>query len=188
MRTVIIAPHPDDEWIGCGCTLLKKLNASEKIIVLVITQMPYSEIRIQLSRQLALQYKYDLKTLGEPELKIDSQKLKVFFNKHIKKTDTVYIPSCDLHPDHRKINIISQQLLKNDLYEYAVYNNSLNPFRRIKNKLICFLTKRTPASFRKGKPDFILNYRTKIKNQHILEFAEMPRVGDIIRRISHHRS
>ncbi len=188
VKTIIIAPHPDDEWIGCGCTIQKKVDTAEKILILIITRMPYSERRIQLSRQLAKQYKYDLKILGEPELRIDAQKLKIFLNKHIEKTDSVYIPSYDLHPDHRKIAAISRRLLKNNLYEYAVYNNSLNPFRRIKNKLLSFLIKQTPASFRKGKPDFILNYHTKIKNRHILEFAETPRAGDMIRKVNYHKS
>lgn len=188
MRTVIIAPHPDDEWIGCGCTIQKKIDNAAKVLVLIITRMPYSEKRIQLSRQLAKQYHYDLKILGTPELRIDAQKLTVFLNKSIKKTDCVYIPSYDLHPDHRKITSVSRQILTNSLYEYAVYNNSLNPFRRIKNKLISLLTKKAPASFRKGTPDFILRYHIKTKNKHIREFGETPRAGDVIRKINHHKS
>ncbi|MBT7296899.1 N-acetylglucosaminylphosphatidylinositol deacetylase, partial [Candidatus Woesearchaeota archaeon] len=25
-QITIIAPHPDDEWIGCGCTILNNIN------------------------------------------------------------------------------------------------------------------------------------------------------------------
>ena len=38
MTAVIIAPHPDDEWIGCGCTILKKLEEGEKVKVLLVTR------------------------------------------------------------------------------------------------------------------------------------------------------
>lgn len=189
MKTVIIAPHPDDEWIGCGCTILKKISEHEKILVLIITNMPYSWKRIAISKQLANKYGYFLKVLGQPELNINTQKLIPFLIRNINTNDTVYTPSYDMHPDHRKISRTARICLKNkNIYEYAVYNNSLNPIRRIKNKLISLVTGQSPASFRRGNPDFVLNYELKNKNQNILYFSEIPRSHDVIRRLTHHMS
>jgi len=91
MKTVIIAPHPDDEWIGCGCTLLKKLDDGEKVKVFLITSL--SVRRTEVSRELARIYSYELKILGEPEWKIDTAKLAAFLKKEVHKKDTVYVPS-----------------------------------------------------------------------------------------------
>ena len=79
MTTVIIAPHPDDEWIGCGCTILKKLDNGENIKVLLISSLskiPNSKIkeRAIVSQSLAKHYNYECKLLGETELNINKEK------------------------------------------------------------------------------------------------------------------
>ena len=38
MNTLIIAPHPDDELLGCGGTLLKLKSEGHKIGILVMTR------------------------------------------------------------------------------------------------------------------------------------------------------
>jgi len=37
MRMLVIAPHPDDEVIGCGGTILKSLARGEKVFLCVVT-------------------------------------------------------------------------------------------------------------------------------------------------------
>ena len=39
MKTIVIAPHADDELLGCGGTLIKRGNAGEEIAWLLITNM-----------------------------------------------------------------------------------------------------------------------------------------------------
>ncbi len=183
MTSVIVSPHPDDEWIGCGCTILKKLDEGEKVRVLIITREPRTERRIKISQQLAKKYKYDLKILGNPEKSIDDEKLIAFFKKNIASNDTVYLPDIDLHADHRKISSVAQEVLRNKKFQYCVYNNSLNIIRRVNNALLFYITKKALPSFRRGEYDIIVDYNLETKNNNIVKFGEVPRGGDVLRRI-----
>ena len=39
MRTLVVAPHPDDELLGCGGTLLKKYSKGQTIGWILITDI-----------------------------------------------------------------------------------------------------------------------------------------------------
>lgn len=39
MKVMVVAPHPDDETLGCGGTLLKHLQAGDEIYWVIMTQM-----------------------------------------------------------------------------------------------------------------------------------------------------
>ena len=39
MNTLIIAPHPDDELLGCGGTILKRISSNHNVGVILITSM-----------------------------------------------------------------------------------------------------------------------------------------------------
>jgi LmbE family N-acetylglucosaminyl deacetylase len=184
MKTVIISPHPDDEWVGCGCTILHKLDSKEKILAMMITKAPHSEPRLATAKELADKHGYSIAFLGEPEKNINKQRLALFLKKYIEPGDTVFIPSIDKHEDHRLISQVARDVLtKNKIYEYASYNNSLNPIRRIKNRLMLHTKKHIPASFRHGKEDHVFEYKLHIKNENIKKFYETPRGGDVLRRV-----
>jgi LmbE family N-acetylglucosaminyl deacetylase len=189
MRMLIIAPHPDDEWIGCGSSILTNIGNNIPVQVLIITRMPYSENRINISKQLSRQYGYKLKILGEPEKQINIRRLRKFLTNNIYPNDIIYIPSNDLHPDHRLIRHISLETIKNNkIYEYAVYNNSLNPIIRLKNKLFYFITGRAASSFRYGRTEAIVKYNVAEKNKNIRKFLETMRNGDVLRIVKHIKS
>src|SRR5215210_5845482 len=38
MRVLVIAPHPDDETLGCGGTLLKHLAAGDSVSWVIVTK------------------------------------------------------------------------------------------------------------------------------------------------------
>jgi len=184
MKTVIISPHPDDEWIGCGCTLLKHLDDGMNIKVLLITKPPTTEKRIKVSKKLAEQYGYELHILGEHELRIDQEKLSSFLLREVNAEDKVYIPDYDSHIDHRFILETCKRVLKdNKLIQYCVYNNSINPIRRVKNKFLRLLLGRGFSSFKYGKEDYKFTYKLETKNKNILMFGETPRDGDTFRYI-----
>jgi LmbE family N-acetylglucosaminyl deacetylase len=185
MAVVIVAPHPDDEWVGCGCTLLKNLADGESVKVLKITRMPYSENRLVTSKDFARKYGYKFFQLNEPEYNISEQRLVNFLKKHVLPDDVVFCTSFDKHPDHRRVASIARRtLLNKNFFEYATYNNAVNPFRRLKNKVVHFLTKYAPSSFRHGSPDLVLKFHVEEKGRNIVEFGEVPRGGDVIRRVS----
>lgn len=185
MKTIIIAPHPDDEWIGCGCTILKSIKEGKHVSVLIITKAKHSLRRLKNSIKLSKKYSFSCKCLGEPERGIKKEAFVRFIAKNVKKEDTVYIPDYDLHPDHRFINMNCRSILSNKkVYEYAVYNNSLNPLIRIKN-IIHFLFKRASiSSFRRGREDFKMDYKSDVKSGLIPRyFFETPRGPDVVRRL-----
>jgi LmbE family N-acetylglucosaminyl deacetylase len=51
---LIIAPHPDDETIGCGATIMHKLAAGSTVTVLVVTDGRHSHTAVPPERQGAL--------------------------------------------------------------------------------------------------------------------------------------
>jgi len=182
MRTVIVAPHPDDEWIGCGCLMLKKLDEGENVKVLQITLVSRND-RAKVSQQLSREYNYELKILGEPERNIDEKKLTAFLKKEIKENDEVYIPDYDTHPDHRVIHKTCKYIVKGNIVEYCVYNNSKNPYTRLRNKILSLVTGRGFPSFRERKENRKFAYKLNTKNENIRRFREMPRDADVFRKI-----
>ena len=183
MRTVIIAPHPDDEWIGCGCTLLDKIDKGEKVKVLLITKLQ-KQVRVKISQRLAQSYKYDLKILWEPEQNINSKNLERFLKKEIRPDDVVYVPDYDGHMDHKScVNACKKVLRENKLIQYCVYNQSLNPFIRVRNKIKALIFRRGFPSFRQGIAEKKFSYKLAIKNEHVKKFNEMPRDADVFRVI-----
>ena len=39
MKTLIIAPHPDDETLGVGGTILRRINTKNKVAWLIVTNI-----------------------------------------------------------------------------------------------------------------------------------------------------
>ena len=39
-RILVIAPHPDDEILGCGGTMIKHIEAGDEVYVCIVTKGP----------------------------------------------------------------------------------------------------------------------------------------------------
>jgi len=115
-NVIVVAPHPDDETLGCGGTLLKHKKKGDNIYWLIMTGMPskveYSAERIRTrQREIgAVKAAYGFKetfTLDLPATKLDtiskSEAVKLvsdIINKV--KPSYVYLPyKNDIHSDHR---------------------------------------------------------------------------------------
>ena len=67
MNILVISPHPDDETLGCGGTLLKHTALGDQVYWLIITKMTqevgYSEDRIRTRAEeiesVAKSYKFE---------------------------------------------------------------------------------------------------------------------------------
>src|SRR5215472_1231954 len=117
-KILVVAPHPDDETLGCGGTLLRHKDGGDEIHWLIVTkrseEFGYAKAKIerlvhQISEVKRL-YNFDsVHHLDFDALNIDDSKLLQLVSKigavmkHI-EPDTVYAPfSGDVHSDHRVI-------------------------------------------------------------------------------------
>lgn len=113
---IIVAPHPDDETLGCGGTLLKHKNRGDKIHWLIITGMTedtgFDAERVRERnrdiKKVSKMYDFDtVTTLNLPTTKLDTlpiQSLIEMIGKVIRdiKPEVLYVPfSADIHTDHQ---------------------------------------------------------------------------------------
>ena len=184
-RITIIAPHPDDEWIGCGCTILKCSDIGADLQVILVTGRVRE--RVKLSKNYAQKFGYKLHTLKMDERHIDTVALKEALQNMVRKDDIVYIPASDSHPDHRLIHETALATLRNRVIEFAIYNNSRNIVKRLGNKVRSLITKKGYPSFSRGRgEDF--SYKQAEKEECIKEMMEFPRAADHLRELQQSRS
>ena len=114
---LVIAPHPDDEVLGCGATIRKYINDGNKVFVLIATRGSsrlFNQIRIDNVRSEALEAHKILgitKTffLDYPAPELDTVPMADIshdFSKIIteNKIEVVFLPHRgDIHNDHRVV-------------------------------------------------------------------------------------
>jgi N-acetylglucosamine malate deacetylase 1 len=115
-KIIVIAPHPDDETLGCGGTLLKHISQGDEVHWIIVTQMSkeigFSEEtiinRFAEIEKVANCYKFKcIHNCGFPVTRLDTipmgeiiQKMSQFFNEI--QPNIVYLPfKGDIHSDHR---------------------------------------------------------------------------------------
>jgi LmbE family N-acetylglucosaminyl deacetylase len=116
-RILVIAPHPDDDILGCGGIIKKYTLAGDEVYVLVVTRGTpkfYSDEKIETVRKEALQAHAILgvsKTIfldfHAPYLDIVSLAdiaSEISRNIEFFKIDTLYVPHWgDIHHDHKAV-------------------------------------------------------------------------------------
>ena len=114
-RTLVIAPHPDDEILGCGGTMKRLSQAGQEVIVTVVTtgQPPaYAEseiarVRSEAEQAHALLGVRETCWLGLPAARLSEtphSELNAALHKVMQKVDpaTLLIPFAgDIHRDHQ---------------------------------------------------------------------------------------
>lgn len=117
-NVIIIAPHPDDETLGAGGTLLKHKAQGDKVACIFVTNISeeqgYSTKRVQERQEeiekVAKAYNFDkFYKLNYPTATLDSTstlklipEISEIFNEF--QPNIVYVPnSSDIHSDHRII-------------------------------------------------------------------------------------
>ncbi|MBW2333509.1 MAG: PIG-L family deacetylase [Deltaproteobacteria bacterium] len=115
-RVIVVAPHPDDETLGCGGTLLKHRNRGDEINWVIVTNIDskngWSETEVK-KRQNEIQevsemygFKRSFK-LGFPAALLDTIPYNDLISKMSSviqevKPSVVYLPNrSDIHTDHQ---------------------------------------------------------------------------------------
>lgn len=141
-RVLIIAPHPDDETLGCGGTILKHKSKKDKIYWVCVTSMKYGKSwsKIDIKRRdneinkVIKEYQFDgFYSLNLPPKELDQIKLTEIIGPLSKIINTIkpnilYAPFfADAHSDHQIIGNIYNALGKWFRYPYL-------------KKIICYET------------------------------------------------
>jgi LmbE family N-acetylglucosaminyl deacetylase len=115
---LVIAPHPDDETMGCGGAIARHAGAGDRVRVLVATDGGTSraegrgpeEMRrlreAEVVRAMRWLGRVDLVQLGLPEGRWDPGDLQRTLEALLQRDPTalIYAPSCvDFHPEHVKV-------------------------------------------------------------------------------------
>ena len=147
-KLLIVAPHPDDETIGCGGLLAKHGKQCDVLLVTdgrmgffdnsTLTN-PDEVAKVRKNEFLSAMDYFSVSTvvclhLPNGNLKPYTQKLKKY---HIKKYNKIFIPGClDLHAEHILVNRILRRMIffqwcDAEIYEYEVWTPMLNPNKMI---------------------------------------------------------
>jgi len=133
-KVLVIAPHPDDETLGCGGTLLKHKNQGDEIFCLLITNMDLNDgwdldVFNRRQKEIELVSNYYSFTecikLDYAAAKIDqisTNELVMSIAKVVKdiKPETIYINFWDdVHTDHKVIFQAAYSCTKSFRYPYV---------------------------------------------------------------------
>lgn len=125
---LVIAPHQDDETIGCGGAMALQKRAGGAVSILLLndgavghddsamTRPQLAELRNQESRRAAAALGIDPpRFLGHPDLSVGADRIATEVAEVLEsqKIDVVFAPSVlDLQPDHRRGNYILAEALR----------------------------------------------------------------------------
>ncbi|MCX5782172.1 MAG: PIG-L family deacetylase [Elusimicrobia bacterium] len=124
-KVLVIAPHPDDETIGCGGTIYKHINSGGSAEVLYCTLD--SDIRFKEAMNAASVIgfsnkhflKYQVESLAKQHNLADK------FYSLFKKIDPdiVFVPFWfDNHTDHRAVNSALRKVAKRKTFNFMIYS------------------------------------------------------------------
>lgn len=136
-KVLVLAPHVDDEVIGCGGSICKYTSKNTKVYITYMTDgskgtlnnkedMALAQIRKEeahnIKEILGVEkcFFIDLKDRGEWDIEKAAADLAKIIDEI--KPDAVYVPpSNDLHIDHQKTNKILQQIIISGKYNGLIY-------------------------------------------------------------------
>ena len=143
-KVLVIAPHADDEVIGCGAAIDYFIKNNIEVYVLIVTQeadksiakkynyTPQQRVQESIEAQKILGYE-NLIYFDYPELGFkENQQVKTSFYNQLDallceiEPQCIFLPNTkEMHPDHRAIGEISQNLIAdakvNNKYNFLEY-------------------------------------------------------------------
>jgi LmbE family N-acetylglucosaminyl deacetylase len=186
---LVLAPHPDDETLGCGATIMQKLAAGSLVHVAIATDGRYWPPNTNLSADALVEIREDearraCSILGLPRenitfLRFEDGRLadnrRLLFERladlfEETNPEEIFIPSkIDTHPDHRILAAIGRELGRTRcdrpplIYEYPIW--FWDPrILRIGDLLKLRIRVVRMGGFRMRKREAIAAYRSQVTN------------------------
>jgi LmbE family N-acetylglucosaminyl deacetylase len=124
--TLVLAPHPDDETIGCGGVIAVKRRRGTEVRVLIAADggdlVRRSEC-LEACRRLGID-KQDVQFLGFPDGALDQYAAEVksaIAHALVTRPAEMFVPSAiDAHPDHRALALAVAGLPRDTLHDVEV--------------------------------------------------------------------
>lgn len=198
MKILIIAPHPDDEVLGCGGTIVKHVMQGDEVNVCYVTQAYYPDWTDKYLQQKEEEIQCANEVLGISQrfnLNLPTVKLDTIPQKEINKAlseiitivqpDRTYIPHRgDLNADHR-----------------IVHDAALVALRPVSLRCNCILSYETLSETEWGtgispfEPRFYVDISETLEKKILaihtykseLRKSPHPRSAEIIRHLAHKR-
>jgi LmbE family N-acetylglucosaminyl deacetylase len=186
---LVLAPHPDDETLGCGATIMRKLAAGTSVQIVIATDGRYWPPSTKLSADALVEIREEEAhragaILGLPReniafLRFEDGRLaehrRLLRDHLVDRLDTmnpeeVFVPSIiDSHPDHRVLAELGRELVQvrrdrlPSLYEYPIW--FWDPrILRIRDLLELRIRIVRTEEFRPRKRAAITAYRSQVTN------------------------
>lgn len=125
-RAIVLAPHPDDEVLGCGGAVMRHVAHGEEVQVIIVTDGAFDaagEVAVyRRQRQLESRTAADILGYGEPVFWDYSDRRLCYGEKLIEEiitairtfeADLIYAPSVfEMHPDHRVLGMAAMEAVR----------------------------------------------------------------------------
>jgi len=185
---LILAPHPDDETLGCGATIMRKLSSGSSVQVVIATDGRHSNLSAKLSADTLVEIREEEARqagaiLGLPRdniafLRFEDGRLadhRPFLCERLSdilsamNLEEIFVPSIiDTHPDHRILGELGRELAKAHrdrplLYEYPIWFWDPRIWRIAQLLDLRPRMVRTEG-FRTRKRNAVMAYRSQISN------------------------
>jgi LmbE family N-acetylglucosaminyl deacetylase len=173
MKTLVISPHPDDETLGVGGTILSRIKKKQKVAWLIVTKLENKNTNINLIKKKKQEiekvkkaYKfYETFQLDFHAAKLDQIPLGQLIDTISKvitkfKPNEVFLPHIsDAHTDHQKIFSAISACTKTFRYPYI---NKLLCYETISETGYGIVSKKKRTSF---NPNYYVNIDNFIKKK-----------------------
>jgi LmbE family N-acetylglucosaminyl deacetylase len=186
---LVLAPHPDDETLGCGATIMRKRAAGMPVQVVIATDGRHSYYSNELSTDRLVKIREEEARRAGSILGLTCENIVFlrFEDGHLAENrqrlrdrlieildamnpEEIFVSSIiDTHPDHRVLAELGRELLqaRRDrfpvLYEYPIWFWDLRVWRVSKFRELRIRIVRT-EEFRMGKREAIAAYHSQITN------------------------
>lgn len=186
---LVLAPHPDDETLGCGATIMRKLATGTRVEVIIASDGRHSVHSDQLSADALAEIREEEALRAAAVLGLSSENIVFLRFEDGRLTDNrqslrdrlfavfdrinpdeIFVSSIiDSHPDHRVLAELGRELVRSrhglfpTLYEYPIWFWDPRRWRVSELSGLRIRTVRT-GEFLERKYEAIAAYRSQLTN------------------------